>query len=438
MENIMKKFAIILTLCCILLAGCGGAEVPADTLPPAPTNTPIPPTPTPEPTVTPTPEPTATPTQTPEPTLIPIPELIEELGLYEINDLSDAEVAEFEAGYYRWAIGLANTLIDNWLGDYPYIYANRADSYSNLGDFENAIKDLETAANLPYIDEFKRSMEDPQLDAANFYSEDDLNRLGGLYNNLCWFLAITDQADRAIPYCEEAVALFPSIAILDSRAVAYAMVGQTDEAISDFEQVFALAEDDPFGFYTELVEERQQWVAALQNGENPFTPEVLEELRQETIDPDALPEGEILAKYTHTYFTQFLEQDGFALITSDVDSSGIPVDVYAADDGECIIVVGVFGEEDEFILSRLILSGCTEDQISREVGWFSRLMLLPDPYQDVDCIPLGELYAWEITELKSVIDKDATHTEELSVGEVNFLAGWSDDGESLIVEVYQD
>jgi len=324
------------------------------------------------------------------------------------------------------------------LGDYPYSYYNRADSYANLGDFDHAIKDLETAANLPYIEEFKRLMEEPEIEAGDFYSEDELSRLGGLYNNLCWFLVITDQADRALPYCEEAVVLFPSIAILDSRAVAYAMLGQTEEAISDFEQVFALTEDDPFGFYTELVEERQQWVAALKNGENPFTPEVLEKLRQETIDPGALPEAEILTEYTHTYFTQFLEQDGFALIKSDVDSSGIPVDVYAADDGECIIVVGVFGEEDEFILSRLILSGCTEDQISREVGWFIRLMLLGDPYQDVDCVPMGELKAWDIMELSAVVEKDATHTDVISVGEVNFVAGLSDDGESLIVEAYQD
>ncbi len=434
----MKRIVFVLALIGLLLAGCGATEVPADTPTPAPTNTPIPPTSTPEPTATPTPEPTATPLPTPEPTLPPIDVLIKEYGWDDLYTLQQAELAEFNAGYYRWAIGLATVIIDRWLEEYPYMYYNRADSFSNLGDFENAIKDLETAANLPYIEEFKRLMEDPDTELDILYSEDELNRLGGLYNNLCWFLAITNQAERAIPYCEEAVTLFPSIAILDSRAVAYAMVGQTDEAISDFEQVFALAEDDPYGFYTELVEERKQWIAALQNGENPFTPEVLEKLRQETIDPDALPEGEIMVEYTHTYFTQFLEQDGFTLLASDVNSDGIPVSVYAVNDGDCIIGVGVFGEEDKFILSRLILTGCTEDQISREVGWFGRLMLLPDPYQDVDCIPLGELYAWQITELTSVIDKDTTHTEELSIGEVTFTAGWSDDGESMIVEVYQD
>jgi len=53
------------------------------------------------------------------------------------------------------------------------------------------------------------------------------------------------------------------------------LTGNITGAIEDF-QAFVDATDNE-----EQKAQRQQWIAALQKGENPFTPEVLEELRKQ-------------------------------------------------------------------------------------------------------------------------------------------------------------
>ncbi|HAY83951.1 MAG TPA: hypothetical protein DCY42_03230 [Chloroflexi bacterium] len=339
----------------------------------------------------------------------------------ELKALWDAEVAEFEGGYYRWAIGLANTILDKWAEEYPYMYSNRADSYANLGDFDLAIKDLETAAKLPYMKEFKHSMENPDI-GEFIYTEDEINTIANLYNNLCWYLAITNQPDRALPYCEEAVELFPSIVILDSRAVVYAMLGKTEEAISDFEQVFALAEDDPFGFYTDLVDERKLWATALQNGEDPFTPEVLEILKQETIDPDAYPDPELLEDFSGQHFTKILEQDGFVLVDSGVNDSGVEYKFYGLVAGECMIRVVLFDPDQEFTQAKMILNGCSDEQYLAELRWFVKFLLWEDPRADADCVYLGQWRGWELTMLPKLMTGEVQATDEFKLRDVKFVA----------------
>ncbi|MGD2026170.1 MAG: tetratricopeptide repeat protein [Anaerolineales bacterium] len=417
----MKKTLVLLVLVGMLLAGCGASDVPADTPTMQPTDTQSPPTPTPEPTATPTPEPTLTPTPTPtpEPTLMPLSDLMAELEQDELFTLIEAENGEYRAGYYRWAIGISNVIIDSYLNDHPAIYVIRSESYSKLGDFENAIKDLETAAQFPYLD-------DPDINAS-------------MYNNLCWYLAITDQPDRALPYCEQSVALFSEIANLDSRAMVYGMLGRTEDAISDFEQVLEMGEDDEFGFYADLIEERKQWLEALKNGEDPFTPELLEKLQQESIDPDAYPEPEMLTDYSRQHFVQTLESDGFDFVGSGETPAGVEYMAYGVISGECQIIVGIYGSEDEILSSRLVLNGCKDDQLRGEIGWFGRLMLLSDPYQEADdCFSLGELYAWQITEVDSLIAKDTSITNEIHISEIRFQAGWDDSGTALRIDADMD
>jgi hypothetical protein len=65
------------------------------------------------------------------------------------------------------------------------------------------------------------------------------------------------------------------IIIIVTAADWRALTGNFAGAIEDF-QAFVDATDDE-----DAKAQRQQWIEALQNGENPLTPEVLEQLRIE-------------------------------------------------------------------------------------------------------------------------------------------------------------
>ncbi len=58
-----------------------------------------------------------------------------------------------------------------------------------------------------------------------------------------------------------------------SRGLARALIGNTQGAIEDFKFVVENSTNE------EYVEQVQGWLDSLQKGENPFTAEVLEELR---------------------------------------------------------------------------------------------------------------------------------------------------------------
>ena len=414
----MKRIVFVLVLLSLLLAGCGASDAPADPPTIAPTATSAPPTATPEPTDTPTPEPTATPepTPTPEPTLPPIPTDVEELAI-----LLEATVKESMAKYYRWSIGISTHILEYFI-DHPEIYLLRAESSSKIGDFENAIQDLETAVEFPYLDS-------PEINV-------------GMYNNLCWYLGITGEPERALPYCEDPVLLEAAeltdqkAIVLDSIGLVYGMLGRIEESIATFQEMITLLEEDEFGFYDDLIAQRKEWISAMENGEDPFTPEVLESLRQETIDPAALPAGEVREEYTFNYFTEFVAQDGFEYLGSDTNDYGVPYDFYATMFNECTMLVAVYGDEEQFAYNRMGLMGCTGEQMRGEVGWFGRLMLLEDPYQDDDnCIPLGQFYAWQITELDSLITGEITDTSEITIKGITFYGYLNEDGD-LFVDAY--
>ena len=75
--------------------------------------------------------------------------------------------------------------------------------------------------------------------------------------------------------CKKAVALAPKNGgNIDSRGVARALIGDYKGAIEDFE-VFIKWTNNP-----KEKSQRQIWIKDLQNGKNPFTPEVLEKLRK--------------------------------------------------------------------------------------------------------------------------------------------------------------
>ena len=154
-----------------------------------------------------------------------------------------------------------------WLEDYPTMYSLRAEAYDAIGDQEQAIRDWKTALE-------KTGLEDQSTYIT-------------ASNNLCWTLALRNEPEEALPYCENAVALFKQLpppdedspefvlspmqeaSYLDSRGLVYGMLGMTEEAIADFERVLELSADDvvhPPEFWAE----RAAWLEALKQGENPF------------------------------------------------------------------------------------------------------------------------------------------------------------------------
>jgi len=137
------------------------------------------------------------------------------------------------------------------------IYFMRAEANMQRGDWQAAIEDYRQALALGL----------ESADAA------------GARNNICWFYALDGQADVALPYCEQAVAASTSASYLDSRGLAYALVGQTEAAIADFEGALAEWAASTNPEIQEIAAQRQEWVDALRAGESPITPEVLAELR---------------------------------------------------------------------------------------------------------------------------------------------------------------
>ncbi len=95
------------------------------------------------------------------------------------------------------------------------------------------------------------------------------------WNGLCWFGSIYRQAKDVLFACEEAVKLAPDHGgIRDSRGLPRALTGNIQGAIDDF-QAFL----DWSGGRAK--DQRRQWIEALKKGEDPFTDEVLEELKNE-------------------------------------------------------------------------------------------------------------------------------------------------------------
>ena len=101
----------------------------------------------------------------------------------------------------------------------------------------------------------------------------------GAWNMLCWGYAVEGKADLAMEFCEQAVALDPQPNVIDSRGLVHALLGNTEQAIADFEVFIDWLEAQPNR--QDTLDERKAWVAALQAGEDPFTPDVLAGLRNQ-------------------------------------------------------------------------------------------------------------------------------------------------------------
>ena len=96
------------------------------------------------------------------------------------------------------------------------------------------------------------------------------------WNTLCWFGSLNGHAADVLFAGEKAASLSPAYkGYQDSRGLARALTGDLDGALTDFQSVL-----DGNSFSGLEKARRSRWVAALQAGENPFTPEELDALRE--------------------------------------------------------------------------------------------------------------------------------------------------------------
>jgi tetratricopeptide (TPR) repeat protein/transcriptional regulator with XRE-family HTH domain len=100
-------------------------------------------------------------------------------------------------------------------------------------------------------------------------------------NGLCWGYALAQQAQSALAFCDQAVARDPTGASRDSRAIVYAELGRYAEAAADFRRYLDWVQTTmpPRLHDRYRVALVTAWIEQLEQGENPFTPALLDSLR---------------------------------------------------------------------------------------------------------------------------------------------------------------
>jgi hypothetical protein len=124
-----------------------------------------------------------------------------------------------------------------------------------------------------------------KTDEAKTIIQDGLNWIlplkdSGADNSLCWFGSLDGFAAEVLQACEDAVSLAPASQAAgnrDSRGLALALTGKADQAIEDFQTFVDWSKQN--GFYDTDGRMREEWIAALKSGQNPFDGQVLQSLR---------------------------------------------------------------------------------------------------------------------------------------------------------------
>jgi len=178
-------------------------------------------------------------------------------------------------------------------------YYNRGIVYYNSSDFEQAILDFTRAIELDpdnavaYHDQgiAYQASGNPAQAMADYTKATELDPNNANYwDSLCWFGSLSGHAADVVYACEQAVELAPDDGwIRDGRGVARALTGDYDGAIEDFR--FYVEWSQEHDEYEPDGRQREEWIAELEAGRNPFDEATLEELLNET-------EGGLLEYFT--------------------------------------------------------------------------------------------------------------------------------------------
>ncbi|MBD2606636.1 pentapeptide repeat-containing protein [Scytonema hofmannii FACHB-248] len=104
-----------------------------------------------------------------------------------------------------------------------------------------------------------------------------LNDSAAYWNSICWVGSLYGHAQSVIPICEKAVTLDPdNKRYQDSRGLARVLTGDLVGALEDFR---AAVDSGELDILEDMKQRRLRWIEALELGNNPLTPEELEELR---------------------------------------------------------------------------------------------------------------------------------------------------------------
>lgn len=298
----------------------------------------------------------------------------------------------YKAGKYEMASVIYTEMLSH--NPDPLIYALRADAYDRLGDIDAASADYLAALELGTTEY-------------------------GVLNNLCWNLAITGQAEKALPYCEQAVEADPSSQCRDSRGVAYAQLGKTQEALADFQAVVDDMKDSTDPSLKAIATERQTWITSLEKGVNPITPEVLAQLRDETKDVVATStpvSGTFVV--SRAAVQESAGEAGFTFGEVDV-SGGEETLTGNREDGDCSTSLKLVGPETGLTAASLQASGCTDDDQSGLAYWFMTALLPGEREQAKAIVHL-------VLDVYYVIEGDIATTGEQEIGNVVFTTSRSE------------
>ena len=148
---------------------------------------------------------------------------------------------------------------------YARAYFNRGLAHSGLGNLSSSVSDLRRAQRLKPAD-------------VTFN------------DTLCWQMAVTGDPESALRYCNISALHEPTGRTLDSRGFVYALMGEYDAAIADFEAFLEWAEASSKDTCAEYYRpSRSDWIEKLRAGQNPFDTQALSELRVRPVSFGAAP-----------------------------------------------------------------------------------------------------------------------------------------------------
>ena len=200
------------------------------------------------------------------------------LSLDESADL-DAAITDLSAVVKRLPMGV-DPLLNRGIAYYQR--RGQDDLAAAIADFSHAI----TLAPEDYRGYYHRGLARIRDGGADGWSDDLLKakslnlQYPSIDNGLCWGYALDSEPEAALPYCEAAVASDPTGSSFDGRAIVYSDLGRSLDAVSDLKQYLLWVQSEHPELYAKYHgPEAEGWIAALEAGENPFTPEVRDALR---------------------------------------------------------------------------------------------------------------------------------------------------------------